>query len=74
MTKKHRRILKSCGSEIFTIYLTVENPLILGGITLGILNIFFVNPYMYLSHAELYHALKYNGARPDAGYDAAMSL
>lgn len=59
----------------FVLDLSFLGWLILGGITLGILNIFFVNPYMYLSHAELYHALKNNnGIKAGAAYDGEMSL
>lgn len=44
----------------FVLDLSFLGWLILACFTLGILNIFFVNPYMYLSHAELYHSLKNN--------------
>lgn len=44
----------------FVLDLSFLGWLILACFTLGILNIFFVNPYMYLTHAELYHSLKNN--------------
>lgn len=44
----------------FVLDLSFAGWLILACFTLGILDIFFVNPYMYLTHAELYHSLKNN--------------
>lgn len=44
--------------KAFVLDLSFLGWLILGGLTFGILDLFYVHPYLYLTHAELYHTLK----------------
>ncbi len=57
---KSKAMMKGNKWNAFVLDLSFIGWLILGCITLGILNIFFVHPYIYLTHAELYHSLKNN--------------
>lgn len=58
---KSKTMMQGNKWNAFVLDLSFLGWLILGGLTLGILNIFFVDPYMYFTHAELYHALKKQG-------------
>ncbi len=49
----------------FVLDLSFLGWIILGSITFGMVNLFFVHPYMYLTHAELYHSLKNNERLPE---------
>ncbi len=57
---KSKAMMQGNKWNAFVLDLSFLGWIILGGITFGIVNLFFVHPYMYLTHAELYHALKNN--------------
>ncbi len=44
--------------KTFVLDLSFLGWIVLGGLTLGVLDLFYVHPYLYLTHAELYHTLK----------------
>ena len=57
---KSRDMMRGHKWKAFVLDLSFLGWLILSGITLGILGIFYVNPYIFETNAELYLALKDN--------------
>ena len=53
-----RKMMNGNKWRAFVLDLSFIGWIILSACTLGILGIFYVNPYMYSTHAELYNALK----------------
>ena len=56
--KISRKMMKGHKWEAFVLGLSFLGWMILGALTGGILNIFYVNPYMHATYAEFYSALK----------------
>ena len=55
-----KRMMDGNKWDTFVMDLSFIGWLLLGAITMNIVNILYTNPYMYLTHAELYHTLKNN--------------
>ncbi|MBQ7574334.1 MAG: DUF975 family protein [Clostridia bacterium] len=55
-----RKMMDGNKWRAFVLDLSFIGWFLLAGLTGGILGIFYVNPYVYSTHAELYHALKNN--------------
>lgn len=55
-----KRMMDGNKMDAFVLDLSFIGWLLLGACTFGILIVFYVQPYMQLTHAELYHALKNN--------------
>ena len=55
-----RRMMMGQKMDVFVLDLSFIGWTLLGICTVGILLVFYVEPYIYLTHAELYHALKNN--------------
>ena len=55
-----RKMMDGNKWRAFVLDLSFIGWFLLVGLTGGILGIFYVNPYVYSTHAELYHALKNN--------------
>ena len=53
-----KAMMKGHKWEAFVLELSFIGWVILGGLTAGILNIFYVNPYMLATKAEFYTAIK----------------
>ena len=57
---RSRQIMKGNKWRAFVLDLSFLGWYILSALTLGILSIFYVNPYVYATEAELYHSIKEN--------------
>nr|DAM70348.1 MAG TPA: Protein of unknown function (DUF975) [Caudoviricetes sp.] len=55
-----KRMMDGNKWNAFVLDLSFIGWTLLGICTVGILLVFYVEPYIYLTHAELYHALKNN--------------
>lgn len=53
-----RKMMKGHKWRTFVLDLSFLGWIILSGLTLGLLGVFYVNPYMHATHAELYKTLK----------------
>lgn len=58
--KLSMRITQGYKGDIFVMYLSFIGWFFLSGLTMGIVGIFYVNPYFYVSLAGLYEELKEN--------------
>lgn len=61
-----KRLMSGNKWKAFVLDLSFIGWLLLGAITLGILDVFYVNPYAHMTNAALYQELRYGGATPAA--------
>ncbi|HAG03937.1 MAG TPA: hypothetical protein DCG28_00725 [Lachnospiraceae bacterium] len=66
---KSKEIMTGQKMNVFLLHLSFIGWFILGIFTLGLLNLFYVNPYVNLTNSELYYALKAKNEVVSGFYD-----